>query len=186
MIDVDETIRERLLKVLRLAQQGVGGEKENAEALLAKLLRKHGLTRADLEEAAGVKRFTRVLELTARNMRERTILIQLIERFVGRDRELGQDKRTHLRLALLVTDAEYAALTIAWEVYRKAWQTAVDDLAQAFIVKHRLWDPVREARAAEDDSPAVMTPEIRRVLEMAGALSHVDAPLRRLAAGGGA
>ena len=37
-----ESIRVRLLKVLRLSQEGVGGERENAEAWPAKLARPPG------------------------------------------------------------------------------------------------------------------------------------------------
>lgn len=39
-----EHIKAKLRKLLELARQGVGGEKDNAQSILGKMLTKHGLT----------------------------------------------------------------------------------------------------------------------------------------------
>ena len=43
-----QRIKEHLLKIYRLTQQGVGGEKENANRILERTLRKHNLKLEDL------------------------------------------------------------------------------------------------------------------------------------------
>lgn len=48
--------KDLILKVAALAQQGVGGEKTNAEALLNRLLKANNMTMADLEAAKNQKR----------------------------------------------------------------------------------------------------------------------------------
>ena len=48
--------KDLILKVAALAQQGVGGEKTNAEALLNRLLKANNMTLADLEAAKNPKR----------------------------------------------------------------------------------------------------------------------------------
>lgn len=48
--------KDLILKVAALAQQGVGGEKTNAEALLNRLLKANNMTLADLEAAKNQKR----------------------------------------------------------------------------------------------------------------------------------
>lgn len=170
------SIRERLLKVLRLAQEGVGGERENAEALLAKLLRRHDMTMADLEGALDQPRTREWLPVG--DNEERTVLSQLVVRLYGIDRPTW--KRGATELGVEVSPAEHAALRIAWEVYRAAFAEARQALVLGFCYKHGLY-------AAEGGDSTEMSPEARdraaRALALAGALPVVDAPQRRLGTG---
>ena len=50
MTEREELLR-RLERVKALAERGVGGEKENAEALLNRLMAKYGISEEDIEEA---------------------------------------------------------------------------------------------------------------------------------------
>lgn len=45
-----ERLLERLAGVKALAERGEGGERENAAALLEKMMVKHGITNEDLED----------------------------------------------------------------------------------------------------------------------------------------
>ena len=172
-----ESIRTRLLKVLRLAQEGVGGERENAEVLLAKLLRKHSMTMADLEGALD-QPLTRIW-LSARDGEERTVLSQLVIRLFGTERKLwhrGEERD----LGIDVTPAEHAALVIAWEVYRAAFAEARQALVMGFCFKHGLY-------VAEGAGASEMTVEARAraasALALAEALPVVEPPARRLGTG---
>ena len=49
-----EELLQRLERVKALAERGVGGEKENAEALLNRLMAKYGISEEDIEDTAAV------------------------------------------------------------------------------------------------------------------------------------
>lgn len=174
--DERESIRIRLLKVLRLAQDGVGGERENAEAMLEKLLRKHRMTMADLEGALDQPREREWLPVG--DEEERTVLSQLVVRLFGVDRPTW--RRGATELGVEVTPSERAAARIAWEVYRAAFAEARQALVLGFCYKHGLYAP------AGGDA-AQMTAEARdraaRAIALAGALPVVESPHRRLSTG---
>ena len=169
-----ESIRARLLKVLRLAQAGVGGERENAEVLLEKLLRRHSMSMADLEGALDQPRT--LVWLPASGDDERAVCAQLVLSMFGTDRKVWQNPGSH-DLGVDVTPSEHAALTIAWEVYRAAFAEARQALVIGFCFKHGLF-------ASEGSSPSEASAEdlarTARALALAEVLPTVDAPGRRL------
>jgi hypothetical protein len=170
-----ESIRVRLLKVLRLAQEGVGGERENAEVLLAKLLRKHSMTMADLE---GDQPQTRQW-LPASDVDERTVLSQLVVKLFGIERRMWRHTNG-ADLGLDASPSEHAALVIAWEVYRAAYAEARHALVLGFCFKHGLY-------ADEGGAASQMSAEERaraaHALKLAEALPVVDTPGRRIGPG---
>lgn len=173
-----ESVRIRLLKVLRLAQQGVGGERDNAEALLEKLLRKHSMSMADLE-GAGDSPQTRVW-VAASDAEERIVLSQLAIRLFGTKRKLWT-QQGRFEVGLDVSASEKAAIEIAWEVYRDAFAEARQALVLGFCFKHDLY------AAEESASPEMSAEELaraQRATALAGVLPTVDAPGRRLGSGG--
>ncbi len=172
-----ESVRIRLLKVLRLAQQGVGGERENAEALLEKLLRKHSMTLADLE-GAGDSPQTRVW-ISASDAEERIVLSQLAIRLFGTKRKLWT-QQGRFEVGVDVTSSEKAAIEIAWEVYREAFAEARHALVLGFCFKHDLY-------ASDENGTADMSDEERergrRAMALADVLPKVETPGRRLGSG---
>ncbi|MDQ6718337.1 MAG: hypothetical protein M3Z17_08335 [Gemmatimonadota bacterium] len=172
-----ESIRIRLLKVLRLAQEGVGGERENAEVMLEKLLRKHSMTMADLDGALDQPRTCAWLPVG--DGEERAVLSQLVVKLFGVERKVWR-RGSDVELGVDVTAAEGAALEIAWEVYRAAFAEARRALVMGFCFKHGLY-------AAEGAANSEMSAEERegaaRALKLAEALPVVDAPGRRLESG---
>ena len=58
-----EELLQRLERVKALAERGVGGEKENAEALLNRLMAKYGISEEDIEDTAERDYFIRYLRL---------------------------------------------------------------------------------------------------------------------------
>ena len=172
-----ESIRSRLLKVLRLAQEGVGGERENAEVLLGKLLRKHDMTMADLEGSLDQPRA--MVWLPASIEDERTVLSQLVARLFGTERKIWRHP-TAMDLGIEVTPSEHAALTIAWEVYRAAFAEARHALVMGFCFKHGLYAP---AGADASELSADDRARAARALALAEALPVVESPTPRLGKG---
>ena len=171
-----DDIRARLLKVLRLAQEGVGGERDNAAVLLEKLLRKHAMTVADLEGAD--EQSTRAW-FPASDADESTVLAQVAVSLFGTKRKIW-NQSGRFDLAIDVTPSEHAALTIAWDVYRAAFAEARHALVLGFCVKHSLFAP-------ESSGVGEMSREDRaraeRALKMADTLPVVDPPGRRISGG---
>ena len=173
-----ETVHARLLKVLRLAQGGVGGERENAAVLLEKLLRKHSMTLADLEGATDQPRT--LAWLPASDVDERTVLSQLAISLFGTDRK-HWSRTGSTQLGIDVTPSEHAALTIAWEVYRAAFVEARHALVLGFCYKHGLF--AQEGSATPDMSTEARV-RAERAIALAEALPVVDTPARRIGNGG--
>ncbi len=171
-----ESVRIRLLKVLALARQGVGGERENAEALLEKLLRKHSMTLADLE-GSGESAQVRVW-IGASDAEERIVLSQLAIRLFGTKRKLWT-QQGRFDVGLDVTSSEKVAIEIAWEVYREAFAEARRALVLGFCFRHDLY--------AADDSVTEMSDEERKrgrqAMALAGVLPKVETPGKRLGSG---
>ena len=71
MTEREELLR-RLERVKALAERGVGGEKENAEALLNRLMAKYGISEEDIEDTAERDYFIRY-----HNFWERKLIVQI-------------------------------------------------------------------------------------------------------------
>lgn len=167
-------IRDRLLKVLRLAQEGVGGERDNAQVLLEKLLTQHGMTMADLLDASSDRE--RVW-LTYADEQEMTVLHGLSQSILGAEAQ-AWCAEGELVLGFDVTRSQRAELEVAWDVYRSAWQRARRDVLVAFMAKHRLFDE-GEAAGYIPQTPDDYVNAYRRRHLMRG-LETVDAPRKRL------
>src|SRR5215831_2543879 len=142
-----DSLRERLLKTLRLAQQGVGGERDNAEAILDKLLAKHGLTRAALEEMDAPVRTT--VRYTVQ-VADRHVFGGLVRRLFGNERAIWKYRGQSTKRAVDLSAAERVTFDLAWEVYRKAWHRLREDVEVAFMRKHKLFDTSSPPRYVED------------------------------------
>jgi len=80
MILMDSKLKEKLGKLYQLAKKGVGGEKENAEKFLKKLLDKHGLTIEDLEKEEKVDKFYNYTSIKSREL-----IHQIVYHVIGKD-----------------------------------------------------------------------------------------------------
>lgn len=128
---------ELLKKLKRLAEEGVGGEKGNAQVLLSRLMEKYNVTEIDLSDDA--------LEehgFEFRNQYERKLLHQLISK-IADDRECyrymhGRGARSMLYLKC--TKAEAVQMEVEYDFYRALWAEEMDWLFRAFVSKHRIFD----------------------------------------------
>lgn len=175
------SLRDRLIKTLRLANQGVGGERENAEVILEKLLRMHGLSRADLDEIDAPVRET---TWYAVQRDERNIFSGLVHSLFGEDRSIwihtknAATKATQRGVDL--SAAEKATFSVAWDVYRSHWKTAREDFLIAFLRKHKLYDTTNIESRDWDELTEDEQAAHRRRQALTNALPDVDKPGRRL------
>lgn len=114
-------------KVKALADQGVGGEKENAAAILLALCNQHGIRPEDLEDEAVT---TRVFSTTPDTEK---IILQCIASTTVAEISGWVDKRKPRDRFVKVTDAEYLEIQAKIEFYVPIWLKELRTFRSAFI-----------------------------------------------------
>lgn len=130
-------IQERLRKLLALARQGEGGEKANAQSILDKMLKKHGLRIEDLDP----ERLERGLcKFSYGNELEYQLLLQVIFNVLGASSIHGvKGPGNRKTFEVLVTRAQGLEIDLAWSIYRDAFRLEQQRLLEAFVHKNRLY-----------------------------------------------
>ena len=140
-------LKERLLKIYALAQQGVGGEKENAEAILQRALTANNLTIEDLLKGQNYK-YRRWFKYS--NIAERTLIVQILCKIQNKSmlsvsiasnsKEIGVEL-THQEtvLASMLVDAYLMAFRKEAKKLQKKQQEEKKLLLTAFIHKHNIF-----------------------------------------------
>lgn len=160
----NDQIKEKIRKVLALAQQGDGGEMEAAKAQLAAMLEKYGLR---LEDITSEER--REYEFKYRNKDEMRVFIHVLLNSFGSDADFVKDARQsryYKTITVELTEIERIDVSNAYDYYRKAFarekRAMLKALFPAFIHKHDLFDIAE----CEDEQPArqLSPEELRRIL----------------------
>lgn len=151
MSDLPESIMAQLRKVAALADSGVGGERENARAMLARLCEKHGIT----PQALLSQERDEVVTFKFTGDHEKAILSNVLL-FVCQRRDL---RYVVIRggWRLLLTKAEAIDARACWAHYRKLWAEEVDMLSKAFVHRHGIFGPPRG-----EESPPPTAEDIKR------------------------
>lgn len=137
--------KERLKKLYVLALRGVGGEKEQAQALLEKLLKKYAMSIDDLDDEH-IKEYL----LTYHGKEQKKILIQTVYKvlddtsslFELRSSESGRKCRTILSVSC--TAAQKAEIDFLFDFYTRLWEKEREALLQAFIQKHSIFGSLKD------------------------------------------
>lgn len=133
----DEKNLELMKKLRALAERGEGGEKENAQALLEKLMEKRHVAEADLTEQRKTLHF-----FTYHGKWEKQLVLQVAYKITDEWRKayyLKRGKNSRSSVGLVCTEAEALQIQIASEFYSRLWAEELELFFQAFIVKHELF-----------------------------------------------
>lgn len=130
-------IHERLKKLHALALQGVGGEREQAQALFDKLSQKYGVQMEDLEEDKldtyefhyGSKEEGLLLNQIAFKVTNRTDIF-----YCYKDKRLNRNKQW-----IECTEAQKVEIEFLFEFYSALWERELKIFLQCFFQKHRLF-----------------------------------------------
>ena len=139
-----EEILDRLRKMKQLADRGVGGERENAERLLAEIAAQYGINLADLEGER-----LEYFSVTLKESWKRKMLSQLC---ALKRQELKRDgvSLANYRMAMWTTTkkksysvsnctkAEWLELMAKLEVLSRAYKRQLDDFYEAFLMANDL------------------------------------------------
>jgi hypothetical protein len=176
MSDGKEAVLDRLRKIQALAQQGVGGERENAQRMLETALKRHGLTLADL----GGTETKDWYEFEYRGEWERKLLIQTAS-MVANMKEYRHAKRNRTKLEFELTLAERVELEITFDVLKAAFQEQMGEFFTAFLLRNRVfWPSERDEDAPEPERTPEQRARAKRISLMALGLVAVDRPTKRI------
>ena len=165
---MQDTIKQRLMKIYNLAQDEGATEDEKRHALrkLEQLLDRYGFTIDDLKVGTAQEyrfKYNRKWEFE--------LLIQLIARVIGQT-SLTYDKFRNFReIAVQLTQVQYQEISHLFPIYKKAYQQELDDLMKAFFHKHDLLVPSDDV---EFDMSGFDFGAYKRVIEKSKYLSDVS------------
>lgn len=156
-------------KLYALAQQGIGGEKENAEEMLERIMKKYNLTLEDLEIET-----KKVFIYSYKNKEQKKFLMQVIFSVLGKFsyREL-YTSGNHMKyeISLHITDLQHVEISEKYYFFWKAYQEELELFYSAFIQRQKLYrkpEPKKETDEEEDEPE--MTPDEKtklwRIMQM--------------------
>ena len=132
-----EELLKRLERVKALAERGVGGEKENAEALLKRLMEKYEISDEDIEDTS-----TRTYFIRYQTQWERKLLHQIAYMHLGSGHSFGcvgtYTNRSRKKVGVECTPAQYIEIEADYEFFRTAMEEEMSIFYTAFISKNNL------------------------------------------------
>lgn len=132
-----EQLLQKVKKIQALAERGDRGEKESAAALLDRLMKRYGITEAEIaEERRGIAWFRFKTPL------ERKLLNQVIYTVTGRVAYSCVGKYTNRprkMLGIECTAAERLEIELSFEFYNAALEKELDRFYSAFLNKNHIF-----------------------------------------------
>lgn len=168
MIEIDP----KLLKIIALAKNGIGGEKDSAIALVKKICEREGL---DFEEVMSERSEFRefdLLDIKWRNKLEKQIVINVIYKYA-----LSTEHAT-CRLYDFDKSARYTttpskhletanAIQVYLQAYRKELKRIQEDIMSAFLDKHEIF-PEWELPSDQKKKQKKEKVDFKRMMRIAG------------------
>ena len=132
---MDDKLKAKLEKLKTLAERGVGGEKAGAEKKFQELLKKNGLTEADLlEDQVNYYLFSYVFPY------RRQLLQQIMYKVLGPEGGgLYKSKGTRNKLGVYCTAAQKLEIELDFDFYSSLFDEEIDLLLEAFIDKQDIY-----------------------------------------------
>jgi hypothetical protein len=172
MSEVSEALMRRIGKIMALAERGVDGEKAAAEAMLANILARHGLTLDDIAS----KPARQWVEVSFVGEHEKTLMFQIIRKVTQQgDLMTKRIPKTRSRLYVELSPAEQVEVEFMFEVMRAALAREMNKVTKAFIHANRLYGP--RAEKNEDDDEPELSHERRAELRQIAAMSMYMNPV---------
>ena len=146
---------DRLKKIQALALSGIDGEKEQAQAILSKLMKKYKVTFDELDEET-LNEY--IFEYHGRE--QEMLLKQTIYKVTDSKSSSWDLAYTHsgrkcrTQLGCCCTSAQKIEIELLFDFYKRLWDKERKALLSAFIQKHRIF-----GRLKPDEKPMELSPE---------------------------
>lgn len=163
------TEKERLLidKINKLAKEGIGGEKINAQKKLQELMTKYGITEADLE--------SQEKRVYYYKLPKTEVLIRLFKQVVWSfNPEIRSTEIRYNKIGLELTSEEHIELKARLDFYFEHFKEELETLFIAFVHKHRIFPPESDDEE-NNESKEEMSPEkIAKIVKMMSNMDDVE------------
>jgi hypothetical protein len=148
-------------KLKALAEQGVGGEKVNAEEALARLMQKHNITIEDLD---GIERQEERIRYPSAGGLGYKLARQIIASVIGSPFNKYVDKRNRL-IYVKLSRAEYLEVIAKLDFFLPHYEKELETFYSAFIQVNHLY---AKPDGKEDDRPLsdIDLAELERLMSM--------------------
>jgi hypothetical protein len=149
---MEEKTKQRIKKLQALAERGVGGEKDTAEKILQKLLKKNGIsTLAELEEDE-IEYFL----FSYSGKHEIKLLKQCMYKVLGHSDHTAyfRSRGTRQKIGIYCTKAQKIEIELEFEFYRNVFYEELNSFMSAFIQAQAIFpsDAPIESKALEEYS----------------------------------
>lgn len=150
-MDKKEELLKKLSSLKELSERGSPGEKENAEKLLKKLIKKYGISEEELQNEE-----IKDVVITLKNEAEKRICIQILYAYFDCIPLYKCSSRCRTQYYVEMTVAQEIEFKYMLSVYLNAFYEEQDIFIDAFIQKNKIFPANVKTRYIED-----MTPEER-------------------------
>ena len=173
MIDIDP----KLTRIIALARQGIGGEKENALRMVQSICDREGLDFDDVMSATDNREY--MLEIKIKNELEMQIVAQVCFKFALTEQhhDLKVNKKARV-FFYTTTPSKHIETLNAASVYliafRKERKKFENELAEAFIHKHSIYgEKYSDDERESDPLTFEKLKKAERMMSIAGGMDNV-------------
>jgi len=163
-----ESILSRIRKILALAEQGVGGERENAKSILQKLLDKHGLTVEDIVREEKDQQ-QQIYSFRYKSKLESDLLHQCYCCVIPQSERTHYKRRGRKCLGFKLTLLQKLELENYWNYFRGLWKQELKLFFLTFIHKH---DIFAHTTSPSDMESKLTQEELDRMMDLMSGLSR--------------
>lgn len=148
--------KELLKKIYNLSLKGVGGEREQAQAILDKLLKKYELSLDDIDDEDTAYDY----ELKYHGEEQHRILHQTVYKVLNSTDEIYSVRYTSsgrlCRNCMVVhcTAIQKVEIEFLFDFYKRIWEKDKEMLMKAFIQKHEIFGSLKEGEKPKELSEA--------------------------------
>jgi hypothetical protein len=162
-----DTVKAKLEKLLGLARQGVGGEAENAEDALKRLLEKNGLTLADIDDESRRLEWFKMRSGTY----EKKLFFQLCATMFWHRTSYSSKKRPGW-VGVECTKAESEEFKLRYDLYLRDMKLQMQSCYRAFLHVNAIFP----THAEEDPTPKaeIDGEELARIANFAQGIDAVQ------------
>lgn len=163
MLNKEELLR----KIKALAENGIGGEKENAQKLLCELMQKYSIKEEEIEDDI-IKEFD---FKPPKIYKARALASQVLYSIVGNSVDDGKSIyqwRDTKKLFVRCTTAEFLEFEAKLKFYAYHFKIESERFYSAFVQANKIFPPPGKER--ENDRDDTMTEEDLKMLSLAGNL----------------
>lgn len=170
--------RELLAKVKALAEQGFGGEKENAKEIFSRLLEKYGI---DESEADELQTETELHTFGYGDIWEQRLLCQIIFAVTGKSACYIKRQRRIKKMGSVCTERAAAEIQMMFEFLQPMLKEELNYMYRAFIYKYDIFpaEDIQAPRIGENPEEAI---ELKKIAYLMTAINREE---RRLMLPGG-